>query len=93
MCGFDKQTGDPKRPCPAVHRRQQAAEQYRKYVNRYGAGMVVYWFGLLDELAEADEDVILVAELPPEREILRLPLLRVTPLSGTAAALIDTAKT
>lgn len=50
-------------------------EQYQKYVNRYGSGMVIYWFGVVDELVTADENIVLVSEMPRSSEIVKLPCL------------------
>ena len=50
-------------------------EQYQKYVNRYGAGLVVYWFGLIDELVDADESVVLSCTMPEASAISKLPCL------------------
>ena len=35
------------------------------YVNRLGAGAVVYWFGFCDELQDLDDDVLLLRDWPP----------------------------
>ncbi|KAH8095183.1 hypothetical protein JL720_2461 [Aureococcus anophagefferens] len=35
------------------------------YVNRLGAGAVVYWFGFCDELQDLDDDVRLLRDWPP----------------------------
>lgn len=39
-------------------------EQYDKYLNRYGSGMVVYWHGYLASLQSAAENVLLVDQFP-----------------------------
>eukprot|EP00947_MAST-08B_sp_MAST-8B-sp1_P001784 g1784.t1 len=38
-------------------------EQFEMYVNRYGPGMVVYWFGFIDSL-NTDPDVLLCDDWP-----------------------------
>ena len=61
--------------------RQQLHDQYQKYVNRYGSGMVIYWFGVVEELASAaDDSITLVSELPPLSEIVTLPSITVPKL-------------
>lgn len=45
-------------------------------MNRYGCGMVIYWFGVIDELVGADETIALVSDLPPLSEIKTLPCLQ-----------------
>ena len=42
--------------------------------------MVIYWFGVLDELAQADKNVILLSDLPDAAEIVCLPRLDMTVL-------------
>lgn len=42
-------------------------EQYWSYWNRFGAGMVIYWFGFIDELdVNKEKGIILRDEFPPE---------------------------
>lgn len=42
-------------------------EQYWSYWNRFGAGMVIYWFGFIDELdVNKEKGIILRDEFPSE---------------------------
>ena len=57
---------------PLVHV-ERGADQFQGYVNRFGPGMVVYWFGVIDELAEeSGGDVLLVDDFPAEEDIIKL---------------------
>lgn len=51
----------------------QCAEQFQAYVNRFGPGMVVYWFGFVRELLDEPEadTVHLVDGFPGEDRIVR----------------------
>ena len=43
--------------------------------------MVIYWFGVVEELASAaDDSITLVSELPPLSEIVTLPSITVPKL-------------
>ena len=59
----------------AAGRRQQAEEQYEKYINRFGPGAVVYWFGYAAGLKAACPGVLLLDGLPAARDIVTLPCL------------------
>jgi hypothetical protein len=50
----------------------QVEEQYSTYVNRYGPGMVVYWFGFVAQLNN-DPRWLLLDDFPPLERIVRLP--------------------
>lgn len=53
---------------------QQLEQQYRTYVNRYGPGLVIYWFGYIEDL-NTDVDVLLLDEFPDLNSIRTLPRL------------------
>jgi hypothetical protein len=60
---------------PLVHV-ERGATQFQGYVNRFGPGMVVYWLGVIDEVAEDSEtDVLLVDDFPNEGEITKLKMM------------------
>lgn len=50
----------------------QLEAQYRTYVNRYGPGLVIYWFGFIADLADADEELLLADDFPPLHHIQQL---------------------
>ena len=52
-------------------------EQFSKYVNRYGPGMVIYWFGFVDDLQDANSDLVLVDKFPSREDMTQLPCLPV----------------
>jgi hypothetical protein len=59
---------------PLVHV-ERGAEQFQGYVNRFGPGMVVYWLGVIDEVAdESVGDVLLVDDFPDEADVVKLKL-------------------
>ena len=55
--------------------REYNQEQFSKYVNRYGPGMVIYWFGFIDDLQGADADLVLVEDFPSAEDTIQLPQL------------------
>lgn len=63
--------GDPRSHVEYVN------DQFTKYVNRYGPGMVVYWFGFVDELQEEDSSLILVDSFPSAEDMIQLPCLNI----------------
>ena len=44
--------------------RNQCRGQYQQYINRYGPGVVIYWFGFIDELADENQDLLLLDSFP-----------------------------
>ena len=57
--------------------REYMKDQFTKYVNRYGPGMVVYWFGFVDELQEEENSLILVDSFPSTEDIVQLPCVHI----------------
>jgi len=45
---------------------QTARDQFLSYVNRYGPGLVIYWFGFIEELNGMHQDGVLLMESFPE---------------------------
>jgi hypothetical protein len=68
----------------------QLEAQYRTYTNRYGPGLVIYWFGFLAGM-ENDAAVLLLEAFPGRDDLLQLPRLQVPQLEGAAAAAGTTA--
>lgn len=54
---------------------QFARDQFLSYVNRYGPGLVIYWFGFIEELNNMQQDGVLLMDKFPQDgiEFLRLP--------------------
>jgi len=54
---------------------QFARDQFLSYVNRYGSGLVIYWFGFIEELNNMQQDGILLMDKFPQDgiECLKLP--------------------
>jgi hypothetical protein len=50
--------------------KQQLDGQYSTYLNRYGTGLVIYWFGFLEGLEGCGE--VLLLDHFPQAEELRL---------------------
>ncbi|GLI68756.1 hypothetical protein VaNZ11_013209 [Volvox africanus] len=50
---------------------KQVEEQYCTYVNRYGPGMVIYWFGFVQDL-NTDPQVLLCDDFPDSASIIKI---------------------
>ena len=59
-----------------------SAEQYEKYCNRYGSGMVIYWHGYLAHLQKSEENVLLADCFPAPENITTLPRLPLSLANG-----------
>ena len=55
--------GDPETLANALR------DQFTAYSNRYGPGLVIYWFGHVKPDAEVENGVLIRAELPPSSSI------------------------
>jgi len=53
--------------------RVNSRDQFWGYKNRYGPGMVIYWFGFIDELQHQDQDILICDDLPNNIVKLNLP--------------------
>lgn len=60
----------------------QLEGQYRTYTNRYGPGLVIYWFGFLADM-ENDAEVLMLDDFPPPHNVMQLPRLQLPQLRGT----------
>eukprot|EP01018_Ginkgo_biloba_P031216 Gb_24885 [translate_table: standard] len=58
--------------------RVQGLQQFQRYVNRFGPGLVIYWFGFIDELND-HPDVLLLDHFPNDNEIYCLARLNMQP--------------
>ena len=58
--------------------REYVNDQFTKYVNRYGPGMVIYWFGFVDELQNGNSNLVLVDGFPAAADIVQLPCIQVS---------------
>lgn len=56
----------------------QGSDQFQSYVNRFGPGMVIYWFGYIDELND-NPDILLMDHFPDKSEVYCLTVLPVQP--------------
>ena len=45
-------------------------KQYTSYRSRYGPGMVIYWFGYVETIADYDEDIFVTSDFPLKDDIL-----------------------
>lgn len=51
-------------------------EQFQKYINRFGPGMVIYWHGFIDDLQDLDENLVLMDCFPAAQSIAQLPSMQ-----------------
>ncbi|KAH9288554.1 hypothetical protein KI387_032671 [Taxus chinensis] len=56
----------------------QGIQQFQMYVNRFGPGLVIYWFGYIDDLND-HPDVLLLDHFPNDDELYCLARLNVQP--------------
>ena len=53
-------------------RRQQQDEQYAKYLNRFGPGAVIYWYGFSSDLADINPNILVLGDFPYNSDIVQL---------------------
>lgn len=70
---------------------QFARDQFLSYVNRYGSGLVLYWFGFIEELNNMQQDGVLLMDKFPLNgiEFLRLPQFNIGPDHGSSVTVQD----
>lgn len=54
---------------PSSHE-QYMNSQYKAYVNRFGSGMVIYWFGFVDSIVDQEEKDVLVMDGFPSADMI-----------------------
>ncbi|XP_063991580.1 CDAN1-interacting nuclease 1 [Diachasmimorpha longicaudata] len=59
---------------PSIHR-SHLNKQYFSYWNRFGPGLVIYWFGFVEELIESIEDKFIILDRFPEDITYMNPLI------------------
>lgn len=42
----------------------QSQDQLLSYVNRFGSGMVIYWFDFVDSLADKESSILFTSRFP-----------------------------
>ena len=45
-------------------------KQYISYRSRYGPGMVIYWFGYVETIADFDNDILVMSDFPLKSDIV-----------------------
>lgn len=55
---------------------QMNSKQFQGYKNRFGPGLVIYWFGFIDELQQMDPDILLMDEFPSNIITMQLPKVK-----------------
>ena len=51
---------------------QQQDSQYAKYLNRFGPGAIIYWFGFCSELAGMNHNILVLDKFPDGCDIVQL---------------------
>lgn len=62
-------------------------KQLRGYVNRFGPGLVIYWFGFVETL-NSDEDILVADSFPKNVDVLRTKTVRNETLIESRAGLV-----
>ncbi|XP_015109223.1 uncharacterized protein C15orf41 homolog [Diachasma alloeum] len=61
---------------PSIHK-THLKEQYLSYWNRFGPGLVIYWFGFVDDLSQPSEKKFIILDHFPENITYMNPLIEV----------------